>query len=296
MAPLTELSKISIAEIIVYTPSLAIATFLAVRHGFGRSSGWLYLIIFSLARVLGGALQLAAINDPANIGLLTGAATLQSIGISPLILCMLGLLSRVLESIRQTRDTFTTPQMIRIVQIVVLVALILGIVGGSEMGDIVRDAIASGSTSYAVPTESVAGLALMMASFAILIIASGLTARQIGAAEPGEKRLLLAIALAAPFVLVRLVFAAVGTFGDHPDFRAFLGTDRYPDLLVGMAVVMEMAAVAIFEGVGLTLRKVQRPVAASGRMEEGEGIPLGSRGRHSRSPSKDVQRSGVERA
>jgi len=293
MAPLTELNKVSIAQIVVYTPALAVAVLLAIRHGFGRSSGWFYLILFSLVRILGAALQLATINDPSNIGLLVGASTLQSVGLSPLILVELGLLNRVLESIRLTRDTLVTPRMIRVVQIVVLVGLILGIVGGSELGDRLKEAVAQGNLDYEIPTESVAGLGLMIAGFGLLVVASAMTATQVGAAEPGEKRLLLAIGLAAPFVLVRLIFSAIATFGNNRDFRSVGGSGKYPDLLIGMAVVMEMCAVAIFEAIGLTLQKVSRPPVASGRVEE--GIPLGSRGRHSHSPVKEEGRSGVER-
>ncbi|OIW33726.1 hypothetical protein CONLIGDRAFT_189837 [Coniochaeta ligniaria NRRL 30616] len=292
MTQLTELNKISIAQIVVYTPALAIATLLAIRHGFGHSSGWLYLVIFSLARILGGALQLATINDPTNMSLLVGANTLQSVGLSPLILVMLGLLSRVLESIRRTRDTVITPMHIRAVQLIVLVGLVLGIIGGSRMGDIITTAVAEGNLDYKMPTETVAGSALMLAAFGLLVIASAMSATQVSAAEPGEKRLLLAIGLATPFVLVRLIFSAIAAFDNNRDFRSFGGTAKYPDLLIGMCVVMEMAAVAIFEAIGLTLQKAPRSAVAGGRVDE--GIPLRSRGRNSHSPAKDHHQSGVE--
>lgn len=292
MTQLTELNKISIAQIVVYVPALAIAVLLAIRHGFRRSSGWFYLVIFSLARVLGGALQLATINDPTNIGLLVGASTIQSIGLSPLLLVMFGLLSRVLESIRHARDTIITPRHIRFVELIVLVGLILGIVGGTQMGDIITKAMAAGNMNYKMPTETVAGIALMIAAFGILVIASAMSATQVSAAEPGEKRLLLAIGLAAPFMLVRLVFSAAATFGDNRDFRNFGGSAKYPSLLIGMSVVMEMVIVAILEAIGLTLQKAPKPALARGRVDD--GIPLESRDRGSRSPAKYHNQSGVE--
>jgi hypothetical protein len=276
----------------VYTPALAIAILLAVRHGFKRSSGWLYLIIFSLARLIGGALQLATISDPTNIGLLIGANILQTIGLSPLILVMLGLLTRVLISIRQTRDTVIIPRHIRIAQILVLIGLILGIVGGIKMGDIISEAVQEGKIiNYTIPGESQAGLALMTAGFGILVIASAMSAAQISAAEPGEKRLLLAIGLAMPFVLVRLIFSAMATFDNNPDFRSFGGTTKYPGLLVGMAVVMEMVAVAIFEVVGLTLQRASRSAVG----EWSEGILLQSRERRSQSSAKHQHQTAMER-
>jgi hypothetical protein len=50
---------VSIAEIVFYVPSLCIAGLLAFRHGLGRNAGWLFLIIFCLARIIGPAIQLA---------------------------------------------------------------------------------------------------------------------------------------------------------------------------------------------------------------------------------------------
>lgn len=294
MAPLTELNRVSIAEIAVYTPALAVALVLASRHGFKRSSGWLYLIIFSVIRIVGSALDLATINDPSNLSLLVGANTLQSIGLSPLILVNLGLLTRVLTSIQQTHDTYITPRMMRLVQIVVILGLILGIVGGTQLSSVIGDAIASGNPHYTMPVESVAGLALMIAGFGLLVIACAITATQVGAAEPGEKRVLAGIALAVPFVLVRLIFSAMSTFTDNLNFRPFVGTAEYTSLLIGMAVVMEMCAVAVLETMGLTLQRMQRPAVASGRVRDDRNIPLGSRGRYSHSPVKERQMAGED--
>lgn len=256
MAQLSELNRISIAQICVYVPSLAVAVILAMRHGFGRSSGWFYLILFSIIRILGGALDLATMNDPTNISLHVGASTLQSAGVSPLILVMLGLLSRVLDSIRANRTTLIAPRHIRLVQVLVLVGLILGIVGGVQMGTSLSKATGGGNADYSVPTMSRAGLGLLIAGFCILTIASVFTGFQIGSAEPGEKRLLLAVALALPFVLVRVVYSALATYGDDPNFRSFGGSSNYTNYLLGMAVIMEMLAVAVLEGIGLTLQKV----------------------------------------
>jgi len=280
MAVLTILNRISIAEICVYTPFLLIALLLSSRHGFGRNAGWLYLILFSVIRILGSALALATLNDPTNVGLATGAATLQTIGLSPLILTMLGLLGRVLESVRHNRKTLLDPRALRFVQTLVLVGLVLGIVGGVRFGSdaaaaATRAARGGGYVAPAIRTESKAGLGLMVAGYAILAVATVLVGAQVRAAEPGEKRLLGAVAAALPFVLVRLVYSCIGTFGG-PDanFRA-LGAGGagplYADYFLGMAVIMEMAAVAVIEGVGLTLRAVPK----GERTTFAQSVPLG---------------------
>ncbi|KAJ9154736.1 hypothetical protein NKR23_g2458 [Pleurostoma richardsiae] len=270
---LSEINKISIAEICVYVPALLIASFLAFRHGFGRSAGWLYLILFSLCRIIGAAFDLASISDPTNTNLYVGYFTLQSIGLGPLILVMLGLLTRVLESVtratrgKQGSGPLVNQRNLRIVQVVVMVALILGIVGGTEVGDQISDVASGESSSYSMPMESKAGVALMIAGYGLLVLAAAsVGAHSLGDVEQGEKRLLGAIFLALPFVLVRLIFSGLSTFTSNPNFRLIGGSASYPDYFLGMSVVMEMAAITVFEAVGLSLQ--QRP------KEGGRSIPM----------------------
>lgn len=87
---------VSIAILVFYFPALAIAIFLSIRHGFRRASGWRFMIIFTLARVLGSCLELATISQPRNYSLFIGYATLINIALSPLELVAYGLLSRVI--------------------------------------------------------------------------------------------------------------------------------------------------------------------------------------------------------
>ena len=84
---------ISILELIVYAPALVIAILICVKHGFTRSSGWIYLAIFSLIRFVGACVQLAIYNNESK-GLFQAAAIINSIALSPLLLATLGLLSR----------------------------------------------------------------------------------------------------------------------------------------------------------------------------------------------------------
>ncbi|KAK3380341.1 hypothetical protein B0T24DRAFT_190916 [Lasiosphaeria ovina] len=289
MANLTDLDRIAIGTIVVYVPALAVAVTLALRHGFGRNAGWLFLVVFSVARILGSALQLATINDPTNVGLIVGAATLLSIGISALVLVMLALIGRVLGGIARqgTGYAVVEPRTLRLVQLVVLVGLILGIVGGTKLGDAVSKAFdgqAQGQAppAYSIPAESKAGLGLLIAGYAILVGVTLAAAAHVGHVAAGERRLLLAVGLALPFLLVRIVFSAMATFGSDPNFRSFGGSPNYPHYLIGMAIVMEMATVAIIEAVGLTLQKASpaynapagRPadeVEMTGRQRDGGG-------------------------
>jgi hypothetical protein len=260
---LTEQDNISIAEICVYSPALLVAIFLCVRHGFGRSSGWFYLIIFSLARLIGSAMQLATISQPNNLNLYIGAAVLANVGLSPLILVELGLLSRAITSIRKSVQTFVNERMLRLVQLVVIVGLILTSVGGSQAG---TDYANTGV--YTVPELSKVGMGLYIAGFGLTVLAALQVAMQISHAEAGERRLSLAVGLALPFILVRLIYAALSVFSQDPKFNQVAGD---VNIKLGMSIVMEMIAVAIIQGFGLTLNKIPK---------EQRGLPSAQRTKH----------------
>lgn len=86
---------ISILELIAFVPSLFMSVLLAWRHGFGRTAGWYFFILFSLLRVVGNSCYLATLNDPESRGLYTAYAICSSIGMSPLLFGLLYNLSRV---------------------------------------------------------------------------------------------------------------------------------------------------------------------------------------------------------
>ena len=85
---------LSIVELVFYIPCLILSLILSRRHGFARQLGWIYLAIFAIIRGTGAVLQIAE-NSDGNSSLESGAVILSSIGLSPLLLCMCGLLKRV---------------------------------------------------------------------------------------------------------------------------------------------------------------------------------------------------------
>ena len=84
---------ISVAELIVYLPALIVATVVCIRHGFDRSSGWIFALVLCLVRIVGACCQLTTYHNQ-SVDLLKATIILESIGISPLLLATLGLLSR----------------------------------------------------------------------------------------------------------------------------------------------------------------------------------------------------------
>lgn len=84
---------VSVVQLIVYIPSTFIACYLCFRHGFRGCSGWLYTVILCLARDGGAICQLVTYTNP-SMSLYEAALILESIGVSPLLMATLGLLSR----------------------------------------------------------------------------------------------------------------------------------------------------------------------------------------------------------
>jgi hypothetical protein len=251
---------IAIGEVVVYSPALAIALLLAIRHGFNRSSGWLFLIIFALARIIGACFQLATINDPDNISLYVGAAILQTIGLSPLELTSLGLLSRIISSINKSHTTLVQHYHIKFIQTIVIVGLILSIIGGTDSSS---DRAKTGV--YTTQPLSEAAMGLYIAAFVMITATAIILSFSVSHAEHGEKRLLLALAVSLPFLLVRLVYGSISNFANTSDFNPLTGNVT---IYLCMALIMELCVVITYEVVGITLKKFELPPTSEAVVDE----------------------------
>ncbi len=261
MTALTIHNKISIVDLVFFVPALFIGGLLMWRHGLRRSAGWIYLALLSLMRVLGSSMQLATISSPTNYHLIIGAQTLQNIGLSPLVLVLLGLITRVYLSLpEKQRPTLPNARILRVLQLLIVVALILTIVGGIDIGNQVGDDIVNGRpVSYTVASTTKAGVGLMIAGFVLLTLSALVLTTQLGRLPKGENRVLLAVCGALPFVLVRLVYSGVAAFdGSNSHFRQFGGSADAGYYLLGMCTIMEIICVTVFEAVGLTLPHTSR--------------------------------------
>lgn len=250
-------SSVSIAEIIVYVPCLVIAIVLATRHSFRHASGWIYLAMFALARLIGASMQLATISHPNDISLYFGAATVTNIGLSPLLLATIGLLRHVFDSTRYDRST-PVQASIRIFLTILAVALILGIVGGVQAG---RDY--SNSGRYTPSILSKVSSVLYTIGYAIIVAMVAVAYFKISHIGAGEKRLLFAILASLPFLLVRLVYSLLVTFGHNKNFNVVTGSVT---AVLCVAFVEEFIVTVIYEAAGLLLSETaneMQPYTAS---------------------------------
>lgn len=166
------------------------------------------------------------------------------------------LLSRIQANINQTHPTLITARHIQLAEILNTVGIILSIIGGVNSG---QD---YGKTGRYVPqTLSKVGLGLFIASFVAILAFTAILFFSISHAEAGEKRILLAVAVSLPLLLVRLIYSSVYTFKESSKFSSLTGSVT---ILLCMALLEEMAIVLIYEGVGLTLRTTRGRGGAAG--------------------------------
>ncbi|KAL4809503.1 hypothetical protein BDV18DRAFT_157258 [Aspergillus unguis] len=229
---------ISILELIIYFPCLFAASFLVFRHGVRRSGGFIFLVIFTIARIVGAACGLAAINNPST-DLYTAAAICSSIGLSPLLMTCSGLLSRANES---TSTPLPKPffSLFRILTIVALALTISGITSNMSQEGMLHP-----------NTQVKVGMILYLVSWAFLILLLGILYSRRWSIEKHEHRALVAVGVSAPLILVRVIYAMLVWFLADDAFNA-LGGNQTAKLF--LSVFVEMGVVFVCLGVGLTLR------------------------------------------
>jgi hypothetical protein len=133
----------------------------------------------------------------------------------------------------------------RLVQLVITLGLILSIVGGTSGN-------ASPGSGIQVSTTSKAGIILYICAYAALCLVCALSITSLHHASSGEKRLVFAVILALPLILVRLIYSALVVFVHNHDFNILHGSVV---LLVVMAVVEEFIVVGIYLVCGFTMEK-----------------------------------------
>ena len=88
--------------------------------------------------------------------------------------------------------------------------------------------------------------------------------------ENGERRLVLAVAISIPFILVRLIYSAILSFAHNPRFSLIGGSVT---INLVMAVLEEFVVIIVCLGVGLTLRvhnENKISMCGEGVMQNGE--------------------------
>lgn len=139
---------------------------------------------------------------------------------------------------------------------IVIGASALCIVGGIDGAKTLISQSASGTTKpFHATTATKVGILLFLVSFINLAFMTMRTATQFPVTEPGERRLGYAILLSLPFIGIRILYSLLTSFSKSPDLNLLTGSVT---IWLFMAVLEEMAVVAIFLGIGSTMEGIEK--------------------------------------
>ncbi|KAL7935682.1 hypothetical protein V8C35DRAFT_333566 [Trichoderma chlorosporum] len=250
---------IASAEIAIYCIFLGGAIYLSFKQGFSRSAGWRFLIILSLARLIGDTMRLLTLSQPTNKTLYIGWLILLSVGLGPLILTLHGLLGRLIDSMSGQGFTIIKSFHRRLLELLMGGGMVLVIIGGTKSSF----TLDHGSPVTHYSSLSYIGTGIIVAVMGLFLLEFLIVFRNRDYIVRGEKHIIIAVAICIPFVLVRLAYSCSLVFG---------GVHTTPWLLLGMSTAMEVTVSFICEIIGFTMQN--RFVETGLPQEDGEGQPM----------------------
>ncbi|KHO00728.1 uncharacterized protein MAM_01506 [Metarhizium album ARSEF 1941] len=240
MARLDAYDIISIVGIPIYVVFLLCAVLLFLKHGFRNSSGWRYLVLLAVIRIVGFSMRLAIVNDPANVSLWIGWMVVNGLGLGPLVVMLLGVLNLVFDALGRQGRAVLTPTQQRLLRLLGLASVAVTAAGGSQSSFSIQGAAVH--VDYSAASRAGAGLMIAIVVLLCLEALAALWNRRLLA--PGEYRILLGVVASLPFVVVRLVYTCLSVFaGDNANVWTYLG----------MGILTEMIVVFVTAVSGLAL-------------------------------------------
>ena len=253
---LTSRQLLDVVELAYYVIALPLSVFLVLKHGYGRHLGWMYLATLSLLRIIGAGTGIASVDHPSSKDLLETSIICESIGISPLLLASLGLVDRVNDGIQ---GYGISKNFSRMIHIPIIVGLILAIISG----------VKSFSSNPSTVIEShqfleAASILYVLGLAGITFICITLLGRRQSTVQ-GETRLLYAVMLSLPLILVRIIYTIITAFDHDSSTFSIVSTTHAAVIVQGiMSVLMEFIVVAIYITVGFSVGKVARHLVRGG--------------------------------
>jgi uncharacterized membrane protein YhaH (DUF805 family) len=157
--------------------------------------------------------------------------------------------------LRQPWNTIFSLVILKVVQTPAAVGLILCIVGAT-----------SAATPAQIDDESTVkiGVILFLMVFVLLCILTSAAAIGCRRTQQGEFPLVRAVAFALPFILVRIIYTLITTFGHSPDFSLENTSTGAVTINLFMEVLEECAVVTIYLAIGVKLPSVPMGNATQG--------------------------------
>jgi len=256
MPSLDDHGKLGAAIIPFYIPVLFISLILAVRHrGFSRKAGWIFLFLFSITRILGGALLVAAqLVRPINFNLYIAASILEAAGLSPLLIATLGFLLTVGKNSSSKHGM--SFHVFHILASLGSVALALSIYGGTL--------VTNPNEHHKSDTFRHIGNILFAVLYGLVVVVHVGYWLHANTLNKNGRTLLVGISSVLPFLGVRMVYAVLSSFSGSPipsstttttnslsKFNLSNGDWR---IYLVMALLMEYVVVVVYITIGAKMR------------------------------------------
>ncbi|GAM83349.1 hypothetical protein ANO11243_013360 [Dothideomycetidae sp. 11243] len=231
---------LDIIELIFYVPVLFVAGYVCLKHGFQRSAGYLFLVILALLRLIGASTGIASAHNPDNTDLLTTTIICSSVGLSPLLLTLIGFTQRIHNN--ASGNPPIPPRFLRLVSIPIIAALILSIVAGT---DSFSSKPSDRSTAH---TYAKAASLLYLVSLVLIAGILALTLATRARLQKTDTKLLYAGLVALPFLAIRVLFSILTAFDykDSATFSVITDTTRAVVVQAIMSVLMEFIVVVVY--------------------------------------------------
>ncbi|KAH9945606.1 hypothetical protein B0H21DRAFT_709309 [Amylocystis lapponica] len=253
---------ISASEVVVYVPILIIGVVLVLRHGFSKKAGWLYLVILSVMRIVGGVTHiLSETTDKNNITLKVVYGICEGSGTSPLLLATMGFLQAAASGALDNH--FITTKGVKLAGLVATVGLILAIMGGVKTGN----ASTESDLNEGVKLRRI-GTALFVVVYAFDVLFNVLLWSERSRLLLNRRKFLTRITFALPFLSVRILYSVLSAFAPTEEtigangkvtfFSSNSGLARFSQtsgdwaLYLIMSVVAEFITVVIYAVTGMT--------------------------------------------
>ncbi|PSS08894.1 hypothetical protein PHLCEN_2v3384 [Hermanssonia centrifuga] len=244
----------SVVELIVYIPLVFVSLFLLFKHGFGRAEGWIYLLIFSIIRIVGAGAHISW------EGTRTPGATshtiylvMESSGVSPLLSATLGFLTTIGQYAFD--DEARLRLLLRVVKIASTVALALAISGGvAAASDTELSKINNGLKMRHI---GVIIFAIVLLLITLVHVYYWMNKERI---MKHRRNLLLAISFSVPFLAVRVLYTVLSSFAPtgipgvtsgSASLAAFSSTTGNFVVYLIMSVIMEFIVIIIYVTAGM---------------------------------------------
>ncbi|KAJ9265292.1 hypothetical protein DTO195F2_1904 [Paecilomyces variotii] len=234
--------KLATLEIIVYVPVGLFCIYNNIRHGFRREAGWIYLTVFCIIKIAGSIMAIE-IEQGKDTNMTTTATILNTVALSPLLNASLSFLNVGLDKSQSSLRHVSMA--LKPLHLLIILGLGLSVVGGINRTKTSQNSLDDGAR------ELQGAAAVFALVWVLMVVACAVYLTNLRQLQHFARKLVLSVATALPFVLVRVIYSALNainldtsTSGGHTSkFNPVTGSWQ---LYLVLGLCPELAGVGIY--------------------------------------------------